>query len=191
MENTASLSVWRCYEDEHVPAMEVLLTSDGTIEFQEPFDDELSGYYEMGYEFKSLGRAAVIEPHVRLTFRFVSRAGLKIRNEIPQNITLSSLRTDGSAHVRLWIAPEWLLNVEVVWEKSGATHVWKGDRIPLDFHPMDPERPEYRAVRALQMSGDALLPLGQPTTIAPPGVPRPDTVPQADANPGSFETNNG
>jgi len=166
LERTAILGVRRCKETGHPVAIDIMLTPTG-VELKEPTDEEASYYYEMAYEFISLGRIPVVEARADLRFQFSGRiSGQDAGERRDKTIPLGNFKADGNAHVRLWIAPESLDTATITWIRESARHRLDNRDVRLEFHPLATERPEYRCLVTYDREPDvAVRPAPAPVPV--------------------------
>ena len=168
LERTAILGARRCTVEDHPAEIDVVLSHEYKTEKRAPFADEQLFFYEMSYEFASLGRIPIVEAAVVVSFSFNRRIGkTRVRNSVTQSLELGNFKFDGEAHVRIWIAPELLDIVEVTWVRESATHLVEKKNVTLDFHPLGLERPEFRALARYERAS-GVIPVEVPQAVPAP-----------------------
>jgi len=180
LERSKILGVRACDDPGHKVGTDIMLLSTHELVERSPSDEEAESFFEMPYEFSSLGRTPIVDARVCVGFTFTRREDDKPTAEsFSKEISLGNFKADGDAHVKVWVAPDLLDEVTVEWVADSATHSVESEseganqgehRSPLEFHPFGRKRPEFRGlvvynrIEDLQMPPRAPIPVPRPVT---------------------------
>lgn len=131
-------------EQDRMQYADVIL-QNGILQRGRPDEDSEQLFLAMDFQFSSLGRTGIVDPTLTLRVKYDDCR----KDVVLPDITVGSVRPDGTTHVRLWLDQNDLA-VLVAWDESGAKQFSDGRDIDLVFRALPARKPPARRIFPLR-----------------------------------------